>query len=76
MGVGGQVHEQLAQRPGRPAEWQATEVGCGAGGNLLDLLRLGAYQLLRTRVEPHAALDTTVSAAAASLLDGVPARPD
>ena len=30
---------------------------------LLDLLRLGAYQLLRTRVEPHAALDTTVSAA-------------
>ncbi len=31
---------------------------------LLDLLRLGAYQLLRTRVEPHAALDTTVDQAA------------
>jgi 16S rRNA (cytosine967-C5)-methyltransferase len=31
---------------------------------LLDLLRLGAYQLLRTRVEAHAALDTTVDQAA------------
>ncbi|PZP27286.1 MAG: SAM-dependent methyltransferase [Roseateles depolymerans] len=31
----------LARRPGRPADWRATEVGCGAGGNLLDLLRLG-----------------------------------
>ncbi|MHA3022177.1 RsmB/NOP family class I SAM-dependent RNA methyltransferase [Mycobacterium sp. BMJ-28] len=30
---------------------------------LLDLLRLGAYQLLRTRVDPHAALDTTVDQA-------------
>lgn len=30
---------------------------------LLDLLRLGTYQLLRTRVEPHAALDTTVDQA-------------
>ncbi|AQA05680.1 rRNA cytosine-C5-methyltransferase [Mycobacterium sp. MS1601] len=30
---------------------------------LLDLLRLGAYQLLRTRVEPHAALSTTVDQA-------------
>lgn len=27
---------------------------------LLDALRLGAYQLLRTRVEPHAAVDTSV----------------
>src|SRR5882724_1203536 len=27
---------------------------------LLDLLRLGTYQLLRTRVEPHAAVSTTV----------------
>ena len=27
---------------------------------LLDALRLGAYQLLRTRVPPHAAVDTTV----------------
>lgn len=30
---------------------------------LLDLLRLGAYQLLRTRVEPHAAVSTTVEQA-------------
>lgn len=30
---------------------------------LLDLLRLGAYQLLRTRVDAHAALDTTVDQA-------------
>lgn len=31
---------------------------------LLDLLRLGSYQLLRTRVEPHAAVSTTVEQAA------------
>lgn len=30
---------------------------------LLDLLRLGTYQLLRTRVEPHAAVATTVDQA-------------
>lgn len=30
---------------------------------LLDLLRLGAYQLLRTRVESHAAVSTTVEQA-------------
>lgn len=30
---------------------------------LLDLLRLGAYQLLRTRVDAHAALSTTVDQA-------------
>jgi 16S rRNA (cytosine967-C5)-methyltransferase len=30
---------------------------------LLDLLRLGVYQLLRTRVEPHAAVSTTVDQA-------------
>jgi 16S rRNA (cytosine967-C5)-methyltransferase len=30
---------------------------------LLDLLRLGAYQLLRTRVEAHAAVSTTVEQA-------------
>ena len=32
---------------------------------LLDLLRLGAYQLLRTNVAPHAAVSTTVDAAGA-----------
>lgn len=31
---------------------------------LLDLLRLGAYQLLRTRVDQHAAVSTTVEQAA------------
>lgn len=31
----------LATRPGRPEDWRATEVGCGAGGNLMDLLRIG-----------------------------------
>jgi 16S rRNA (cytosine967-C5)-methyltransferase len=31
--------------------------------SLLDLLRLGAYQLLRTRVGPHAAVSTTVEQA-------------
>ena len=25
-----------------PSEWRMTEVGCGAGGNLMDLLRLGS----------------------------------
>jgi SAM-dependent methyltransferase len=31
----------LAKRPGSPQDWRLLEVGCGAGGNLLDLLRLG-----------------------------------
>ncbi|BBX73898.1 rRNA cytosine-C5-methyltransferase [Mycobacterium shinjukuense] len=34
---------------------------------LLDLLRLGAYQLLRTRVDAHAAVSTTVDAASSEL---------
>ncbi|RIJ70879.1 rRNA small subunit methyltransferase B [Nakamurella silvestris] len=29
-------------------------------GQVLDALRLGAYQLLRTRIPPHAAINTTV----------------
>jgi 16S rRNA (cytosine967-C5)-methyltransferase len=45
----------IAQAAGRPAE-RIDPV-------LLDLLRLGAYQLLRTRVETHAAVDTTVEQA-------------
>ena len=32
-------------------------------GPLLDILRMGAYQLLRTRVGAHAAVDTSVKAA-------------
>ncbi|WP_231512266.1 class I SAM-dependent methyltransferase [Paucibacter sp. KBW04] len=31
----------LAQRPGQVADWRLTEVGCGAGGNLLEMLRFG-----------------------------------
>lgn len=31
----------LARRAGAPADWRLTEVGCGAGGNLLEMLRLG-----------------------------------
>lgn len=31
----------LAQYPGSPADWRLTEVGSGAGGNLLEMLRLG-----------------------------------
>lgn len=41
----------LALRPGRPADWRATEVGCGAGGNLLDLLRLGLLPAHLTGIE-------------------------
>jgi SAM-dependent methyltransferase len=41
----------LARRPGRPADWCATEVGCGAGGNLLDLLRLGLLPAHLTGIE-------------------------
>ncbi len=45
----------IASAAGRPIE--------RIDGVLLDLLRLGAYQLLRTRVEPHAAVSTTVEQA-------------
>ncbi|MDC8772724.1 class I SAM-dependent methyltransferase [Roseateles albus] len=31
----------LAQRPGTPADWHLAEVGCGAGGNLQEMLRFG-----------------------------------
>ena len=48
----------LAQRPGRPQEWRLTEVGCGTGGNLLELLRTGfapehlcGIELLQERFE-------------------------
>ena len=41
----------LARRPGRPADWRATEVGCGAGGNLIDLLRLGLQPAHLTGIE-------------------------
>lgn len=48
----------LAQKPGRPQDWRLTEVGCGAGGNLLELLRTGfapehlcGIELLQERFE-------------------------
>ncbi|MEU1980465.1 RsmB/NOP family class I SAM-dependent RNA methyltransferase [Nocardia sp. NPDC019395] len=39
-------------------------------GPLLDILRLGTYQLLRTRVEPHAAVHTSVELARAETGSG------
>lgn len=39
-------------------------------GGLLDILRLGAYQLLRTRVAPHAAVATSVDFARAEFGSG------
>jgi SAM-dependent methyltransferase len=41
----------LSRRPGRPADWRATEVGCGIGGNLQDLLRLGLLPANLTGIE-------------------------
>jgi 16S rRNA (cytosine967-C5)-methyltransferase len=38
----------------------------GVDGPVLDLLRLGAYQALRTRIPPHAAVATTVDLARAT----------
>jgi 16S rRNA (cytosine967-C5)-methyltransferase len=35
----------------------------GVDGGVLDVLRLGAYQLLRTRIPPHAAVATSVDLA-------------
>ncbi len=37
---------------------------------VLEMLRLGAYQLLYTRVPPHAAVDATVGVAKVALTDG------
>ncbi len=58
----------LARRPGQPADWRATEVGCGAGGNLLDLLRLGLMPAHLTGVE---LLPERLAAARAALPEGV-----
>jgi len=58
----------LAGRPGRPAEWRATEVGCGAGGNLLDLLRIGLLPPHLTGIE---LLPERLAAARAALPEGV-----
>lgn len=58
----------LAQRPGRPADWRAVEVGCGAGGNLLDLLRLGLMPQHLSGIE---LLPERLAAARAALPEGV-----
>ncbi|MDR7271890.1 SAM-dependent methyltransferase [Pelomonas saccharophila] len=58
----------LATRPGRPADWHAAEVGCGAGGNLLDLLRLGLPPAHLTGIE---LLPERLAAARAALPEGV-----
>jgi len=58
----------LAERPGRPAQWRAAEVGCGSGGNLLDLLRLG---LLPAHLSGIELLPERLTAARAALPDGV-----
>lgn len=58
----------LATRPGTPADWRAAEIGCGAGGNLLDLLRLGLQPAHLTGVE---LLPERLAAARAALPEGV-----
>jgi SAM-dependent methyltransferase len=58
----------LATRPGHVANWRATEVGCGAGGNLLDLLRLGLLPPHLTGIE---LLPERLTAARAALPEGV-----
>ena len=58
----------LAQRPRRPADWLATEVGCGAGGNLLDLLRIGLRPAHLTGIE---LLPERLAAARAALPESV-----
>lgn len=58
----------LATRAGTPAGWRATEVGCGAGGNLLDLLRVGLVPAHLTGIE---LLPERVAAARAALPEGV-----
>lgn len=58
----------LARRPGVPADWHATEVGCGAGGNLLDLLRLGLLPAHLTGIE---LLPERLAAAGTALPEGV-----
>lgn len=58
----------LATRPGGPADWRATEVGCGAGGNLQDLLRLGLQPAHLTGIE---LLPERLAAARAALPEGV-----
>ena len=58
----------LARRPGTPAGWRATEVGCGAGGNLLDLLRLGLQPAHLTGIE---LLPERLAAARAALPESV-----
>ncbi|WP_084496869.1 RsmB/NOP family class I SAM-dependent RNA methyltransferase [Nocardia amamiensis] len=52
----------IAEGAGRPID--------GIDGPLLDVLRLGVYQLLRTRIGAHAAVDTSVALARAEFGTG------
>nr|WP_255719772.1 class I SAM-dependent methyltransferase [Pelomonas sp. P8] len=58
----------LATRPGQPGDWHATEVGCGAGGNLLDLMRVGLRPEHLTGIE---LLPARLAAARAALPERV-----
>ncbi len=58
----------LAARSGVPADWRAAEVGCGAGGNLLDMLRLGFMPAHLTGIE---LLPERLASARAALPEGV-----
>jgi SAM-dependent methyltransferase len=58
----------LAKRPGSVADWRLTEVGCGAGGNLLELLRIG---LLPAHLSGIELLPERYAAARGLLPDGV-----
>ena len=58
----------LAQRPGGPQGWRVLEVGCGGGGNLQDLLRLGCQPEHLTGLE---LLPERLAAAQACLPAGV-----
>jgi SAM-dependent methyltransferase len=58
----------LATRPGAPADWRATEVGCGAGGNLFDFLRIGLLPAHLTGIE---LLPERLAAARAALPEAV-----
>lgn len=58
----------LAKRAGSPQDWRVLEVGCGAGGNLLDLLRLGCRPEHLTGLE---LLPDRLAAAQACLPAGV-----
>ncbi|MBT9493217.1 MAG: class I SAM-dependent methyltransferase [Paucibacter sp.] len=58
----------LAEHPGGVADWRLTEVGCGAGGNLLEMLRIGMLPAHLSGIE---LLPERFTAARALLPEGV-----